>query len=88
MRIFFFCWLKLSNDDTDEQVQGEERPKDDEDDKIDVHVEVALPLGLLLVLEESRQVRQAATGMGWRACQRKVSTRGVRVRVRGGRGWS
>ena len=47
----FLLLVEVVNDDTDEQVQGEERPKDDEDDKIDIHVEVVFPLGLLLVLE-------------------------------------
>ena len=89
----FLLLVEVVNDDTDEQVQGEERPKDDEDDKIDIHVEVALPLGLLLVLEGRKQTGgQAGSNGGWagRVCQRKVSIWGVRVRVRvqGGRGWS
>ena len=57
--------VEVVNDDTDEQVQGEERPKDDEDDKIDIHVEVVFPLGLLLVLEGRKWTGQAGrTGGG------------------------
>lgn len=76
----FLLLVEVVNDDTDEQVQGEERPKDDEDDKIDIHVEVVFPLGLLLVLEGRKQTGgQAGRIGGWagRVCQRKVTTRGV-----------
>lgn len=44
----FLLLVEVVNDDTDEKVQGEERPKDDENDEVDVHVEVVFPLGLLL----------------------------------------
>lgn len=42
--------VEVVDDDTDEKVQGEERPEDDEDDEVDVHVEVVFPLGLLFIL--------------------------------------
>ena len=80
----FLLLVEVVNDDTDEQVQGEERPKDDEDDKIDIHVEVVFPLGLLLVLEGRKQTGgQAGRNGGWagRVCQRKVTTRGVGLRA-------
>ena len=78
--------VEVVNDDTDEQVQGEERPKDDEDDKIDIHVEVVFPLGLLLVLEGRKWTGQAGrTGGGLAGCQRSVTTRGVGLRVCEGR---
>lgn len=80
--------VEVVNDDTDEQVQGEERPKDDEDDKIDIHVEVVFPLGLLLVLEgRKRTGGQAGRNRGWAGwvCQRSITTRGVGLRVCEGR---
>lgn len=46
----FLLLVEVVNDDTDKEVQGEERPEDDENDKIDVHVEVVFPLGLLFIL--------------------------------------
>lgn len=46
----FLLLVEVVDDDTDEQVECEEGPKDDEDDKVEVHVEVHLILWLLLLL--------------------------------------
>lgn len=51
----FLLLVEVVNDDTNEKVQGEERPEDDEHYKVDVHVEVALPLGLLFILRRRNQ---------------------------------
>jgi hypothetical protein len=56
--------VEVVNDDTDEKVQGEERPKDDENNKVDVHVEVVLPLGLLFILR-GRNQRGRSERLGW-----------------------
>lgn len=42
--------IEVINDDTNKQVQGEKGAKDDEDYKVDVHVDVVLILGLLFLL--------------------------------------
>ena len=44
--------VEIVNDDTDEEVECEEGAKDDEDDKVYVHVEVDLVRRLLLHLEK------------------------------------
>lgn len=44
--------IEVINDDTNEQVQGEEGAEDDEDDKVDVHVDVVLILRLLVGLSK------------------------------------
>lgn len=62
----FLLLVEVVNDDTNEKVQGEEGPEDDENDKVDIHVEVVLPLGLLFILGEKsdREIRQAeASGL-------------------------
>lgn len=46
----FLLLIEVVNDDTDEQVQSEKGAKDDEDNKIYVHVDVVLVLGLLFLL--------------------------------------
>lgn len=46
----FLLLVEVVDDDTDEEVQGEEGAKDDEDDEVDVHVEVDLVLWLLFNL--------------------------------------
>ena len=51
----FLLLVEVVNDDTDEKVQGEERPEDDENNEVDVHVEVVFPLGLLFILEGRNQ---------------------------------
>lgn len=43
--------IEIVNNDTNEEVECEERAKDDEDDKVDVHVEVDLIRWLLLDLK-------------------------------------
>lgn len=47
----FLLLVEVVNDDTDEKVQGEERPENNEHDEVDVHVEVVFPLGLLFILK-------------------------------------
>ena len=42
--------VEVVDDDADEEVEGEEGAEDNEDDKIEVHVEVDLLDGLLLYL--------------------------------------
>lgn len=46
----FLLLVEVVNDDTNEEVEGEESSKDDEDDKVDVHVEVDLVHWLLFNL--------------------------------------
>lgn len=53
MSYLFLLLVEVINDDTDEEVQGEERAEDDEDDKVDVHVQVVLVDGLILHLHSS-----------------------------------
>lgn len=50
----FLLLVKIVNDDTDEEVQCEERPEDDENHKVKVHVQIAFPLRLLLTLQRER----------------------------------
>lgn len=47
--------IEVIDDDTNEQVQGEEGAEDDEDDEVDVHVDVVLVLRLLVRLSEGRR---------------------------------
>lgn len=49
----FLLLVKIVNNDTNEEVECEERAKDDEDDKVNVHVEVDLVGRLLLDLGQS-----------------------------------
>lgn len=49
----FLLLVEIIDDDADEQVECEERAKDDENDKVDVHVEVDLIRRLLLHLEDT-----------------------------------
>jgi len=44
--------VEVVNNDTDEEVECEERAEDNEDDEVDVHVEVDLVRGLLPDLKE------------------------------------
>ena len=39
--------IEVIDDDSNEEIEGEEGAKDDEEDKVDVHVDVDLPDGLL-----------------------------------------
>lgn len=52
--------IEVVNDDTNEQVQGEKGAKDDEDNKIYVHVNVVLILGLLFLLQGRREINDTA----------------------------
>lgn len=47
-----FLLIEIVNDDTNEEIEGEERAKNDEDDKVQVHVEVNLSDGLFLHLKK------------------------------------
>lgn len=51
----FLLLIEVVNDDTDKQVEGEEGSEDDEDDKIDVHVDIALIVWLLVRLSKGRE---------------------------------
>ena len=42
-----FLFIEVIDDDSNEEIEGEEGAKDDEEDKVDVHVDVDLPDGLL-----------------------------------------
>ena len=44
-------FVEVINDDTNEQVEREEGSKDDEEDEIQIHVDVALLYGLLAILQ-------------------------------------
>lgn len=50
--------VEIVNNDTDKEVECEERAKDDEDDKVYVHVEVDLIRGLLLYLKGTKHSNQ------------------------------
>ena len=43
----FLLLIKVVNDDSYEEVESEERPKDYEEDKVEVHVNIHLPNRLL-----------------------------------------
>lgn len=51
--------VEVVNDDTDKEVEGKEGPEDDEDDKIEVHVDVHLILWLFFLLQRTQG------RMGW-----------------------
>lgn len=61
--------VEIVNDDTDKEVEGEEGPKDDEDDKIEVHVDVHLILGLFFLLQRPQNRTgwdgTGPDGVGW-----------------------
>lgn len=50
----FLLLVKIVNDDTDEEVQCEERPEDDENHKVQVHVQITFPFRLLLTLQREK----------------------------------
>lgn len=58
----FLLFIKVINDDTNEEVEGEEGSKDDKEDKVEVHVEVVLTYGLLVDLWEQGEVWLLLTG--------------------------
>lgn len=47
----FLLLVEVVNDHTNEEVQGEEGPENDEDNKVDVHVNVDFIFGLVFHLE-------------------------------------
>lgn len=68
----FLLLVEVVDDDTDEKVQGEERPEDNEDDEVDVHVEVVFPLRLLFILRGRSQTQES----GWQEWGRAAWERG------------
>jgi hypothetical protein len=48
--------VEVVNDHTNEEIEGEEGAKDDEDDKVDVHVDVVFIDGLAFHLKENPSV--------------------------------
>lgn len=55
----FLLLIEIVNNDTNEEVECEERAKDDEDDKVDVHVEVDLIRRLLLDLKAIKHLNNS-----------------------------
>ena len=49
----FLLFVEVINDDTNKQIEGKEGSKNDEKDKVEVHVDVDFPYGLLSQLKES-----------------------------------
>ena len=49
----FLLLIEVVNDHTNEEIEGEEGAKDDEDDKVDVHVDVVFIDGLAFHLKEN-----------------------------------
>ena len=47
-----FLFVEVIYDDSNEEIEGEEGAKDDEEDKVDVHVDVDLSDGLIPNLEQ------------------------------------
>lgn len=58
--------IEVINDDTNEQIQGEEGAEDDEDDKVDVHVDVVLILRLFIRLSKDRRKGESQLS-AWRS---------------------
>lgn len=54
----FLLLVEVVDDDANEEVQGEEGTENDEDDKVDVHVEVDLVLWLLFNLARRDRKRE------------------------------
>ena len=50
----FLLFVEIINDDTNKQIEGKEGSKNDEKDKVEVHVDVDFPYGLLSQLKESK----------------------------------
>ena len=48
----FLLLIEVVNDHTNEEIKGEEGAEDDEDDKVDVHVDVVFIDGLAFHLKE------------------------------------
>ena len=51
--------VEVVDDDTDKQVKGEEGAEDDEDDKVEVHIQVDLIIGLFFQLQRGSQTYQS-----------------------------
>lgn len=51
-----FLLVEVIDDDTNEQVEGEEGAEDDEDDEVQIHVQVDLLDRLLLNLQGNTQI--------------------------------
>ena len=51
-----FLFVEVINDDTNEQVKREEGSKDDEEDEIQIHVDVAFLYGLLTILQNMENI--------------------------------
>ena len=47
----FLLFIKIINNDTNEQVEGEESSKYDEEHKVEVHEDVPFSNGLLAILQ-------------------------------------
>lgn len=50
----FLLFVEVINDDTNKQIEGKEGSKNNEKDKVEVHVDVDFPYGLLSQLKESK----------------------------------
>lgn len=61
----FLLLVEIVNYDTNEEVEREERAKDDEDDKVNVHVEVDLIGRLLLDLGVRQSGDQSGLRVYW-----------------------
>lgn len=57
--------VEVVYDDTDEQIQGEERPKDDEDDKVQIHVQVFFIYRLQFDLDNSDNINIISKENPW-----------------------
>lgn len=47
-----FLFIEVIDDDSNEEIECEERAKDNEEDKVDVHVDVDFPLWLFTNLQK------------------------------------
>ena len=56
MSYLFLLLIEVVNDHTNEEIEGEEGAKDDEDDKIDVHVDIVFIDGLVFHLKAKQSV--------------------------------
>ena len=56
-----FLLIEVVNNDTDEEIEGEEGAEYDEDDKVKVHVEVDFSDGLFLHLKPNICISQLVT---------------------------
>lgn len=61
---FLLLLVEVVDDDTDEQIKGEERPGDDEEHEVEVHVDVGLANWLLAHLPRVQEKR-SLIGLIW-----------------------